>query len=303
MSNNFKSKLNNSQISILLKYLSNYECPSKNKHIDKFYKYMDWSVSLYKNRTLLIQGDDAESLYINIFEMKSNFKPQVKTNIENINDNASLSTIGSDEVGVGDFYGGLVVAAALVNPEDIPFLKGLGIKDSKLLTDEEMILIFNKIKDKIQFTCLEWEPIEYNTEYDKYLNSHILKAILHNRCLLDVSKKTSKKCKVIVDAFASEKNYYTYLSKTNEEVFRVDAFEQKAESKYIAVACASIIARVYFLNQIKRLEKTYNTWLPLGASNPKIKVVAKNLIKNNSNDILKYIAKVHFKTFNEIIGE
>ena len=50
---------------------------------------------------------------------------------------ASMSLIGSDEVGTGDFFGPITVVAAYVKKEQIPLLKELGVKDSKNLTDEK----------------------------------------------------------------------------------------------------------------------------------------------------------------------
>ena len=40
-------------------------------------------------------------------------------------------TIGSDEVGTGDYFGPIVVTASYVTKEDIPYLEELGVKDSK----------------------------------------------------------------------------------------------------------------------------------------------------------------------------
>ena len=48
----------------------------------------------------------------------------------------NCSSIGSDEVGTGDYFGPIVVTSSYVNKEDIPFLEELGIRDSKKLDDE-----------------------------------------------------------------------------------------------------------------------------------------------------------------------
>ena len=58
--------------------------------------------------------------------------------------------IGSDEVGTGDFFGPIVVCAALVRKEDIVYLRGLEVDDSKRLTDAKIerivpILLTRKI--------------------------------------------------------------------------------------------------------------------------------------------------------------
>ena len=47
---------------------------------------------------------------------------------------------------------------------------------------------------------------------------------------------------IIIDEFASEKNYYNYLSDTNNPLKGI-TFITKAEDKNLAVACASLISR------------------------------------------------------------
>ena len=42
-----------------------------------------------------------------------------------------ITSIGSDEVGTGDFFGPIVVTAAYVTKADVDFLLELGVKDSK----------------------------------------------------------------------------------------------------------------------------------------------------------------------------
>ena len=43
----------------------------------------------------------------------------------------TMSIVGSDEVGTGDFFGPMTVVAVYVDAKQIPLLKELGVKDSK----------------------------------------------------------------------------------------------------------------------------------------------------------------------------
>ena len=65
-----------------------------------------------------------------------------------------ISSVGSDEVGTGDYYGPIVVTASYVNKDDIPFLTELGVKDSKKLSDEQILKIVPKIIKKIKYKLL-----------------------------------------------------------------------------------------------------------------------------------------------------
>ena len=79
----------------------------------------------------------------------------------------SATTVGSDEVGTGDYFGPIVVTACYVNKENIPFLEELGVKDSKKLTDEKILEIVPKIIKVIPYNTVILSNIEYNDRYMK----------------------------------------------------------------------------------------------------------------------------------------
>ena len=65
-----------------------------------------------------------------------------------------INSVGSDEVGTGDFFGPIVVTASYVNKKDIPFLESLGVRDSKQITEE--------LKKKLNRTTINWKNSTYN---------------------------------------------------------------------------------------------------------------------------------------------
>lgn len=285
----------------LIKYLINNNNP---KVIDKAYYFEGHSITLFKTNVLLIQGKNCEKIYEKIFREKyktSDFdKQDIFKNNKEINQ-YYISTIGSDEVGVGDFFGGLCVCAAYVDKKNIKWLKSIGVKDSKKLSDSAMLNIYEKIKTKITFVAYNIDAQEYNRLFNRWQNAHIIKAILHNQCLWDLSTKVNRPYSVIIDEFVNENKYIEYLQdivKTN--MFHIDVFSVHAEDKYIAVACASIIARVLFLKNHEKICLTYNVKLPLGSSNDNIKKIGLYIIDKYGLETLANICKNHFKTFSEI---
>ena len=56
-----------------------------------------------------------------------------------------INSIGSDEVGTGDYFGPIVVTSAYVSRENIDFLLDLKVKDSKKMTDEQIIKVVPEI--------------------------------------------------------------------------------------------------------------------------------------------------------------
>ena len=94
------------------------------------------------------------------------------------------SSIGSDEVGTGDYFGPIVVTSSYVNKEDIPFLEELGIRDSKKLDDDKILKIAPQLVKKIKYKSLILSNSEYNEKYGVGYNINELKAIMHNQVLL-----------------------------------------------------------------------------------------------------------------------
>ena len=75
----------------------------------------------------------------------------------------------------------------------------------------------------------------------------------------------------------------------------------KAESD-LAVAAASILARAEFLQRLDRLSQELNTTLPKGAS-PAVELAGRMVVKKYGRDRLGTVAKLHFKTTKQVLGE
>ena len=300
---NISITINKDEFEKINQKLNLYEINSHNEFILKIYKFNSTTVTIYKTMVLVLQGKDSLETYKFIFDKEYN-EIDNKNSFDNkklqINQ-YTIATMGSDEVGVGDFFGGIVVASAYVRKDQIQWLKDIGVKDSKFLSDEKIISIFKNIKDQIIFNVINIFPEEYNNQFEIYNNSHIIKAVGHNQALWNLSKQATRPYFVIIDQFVSPENYSNYLRRANKSEFSIDIFETKAESKYMAVACASIIARYYFLEQIKTLSNYVNVELILGSSNHNIISTAKQIIKDKGVDVLNKVCKKHFITYKEVL--
>ena len=117
----------------------------------------------------------------------------------------SCSSIGSDEVGTGDYFGPIVVTAAYVPIEEIPFLEKLGVGDSKKIDDSKILKIAPEIAKRIKYKSVILGNKEYNEKYTKDINMNKIKAILHNRVLYQLVHEDNYKYDyIIVDEFARE---------------------------------------------------------------------------------------------------
>ena len=203
------------------------------------------------------------------------------------------SSIGSDEVGTGDYFGPIVVTSAYVEKNNIKWLEELGVKDSKKLTDDKIIEIVPQIIKKIPYETLVLSNKEYNEKYNDDLNMNKIKAILHNKVLFALSKKHNNYDYIIVDEFAKSYIYYNYL-KESPNIVKNITFMTKGEDKSLSVACASLISRYIFIKEFDKLGESVDEFLPKGASD-KVDEIGVKIVKKYGFDKLKNIAKLNFK--------
>ena len=211
-----------------------------------------------------------------------------------------INSVGSDEVGTGDYFGPVVVTASFVKKEDIPFLEELGVKDSKKLTDKKILEVVPEIIKKIPYETIIYTNTEYNK--NKEFNMNKIKAILHNKAILNLLKKNNFNYdKVVIDQFCYPKNYFGYLKESNN-VFRKIDFTTKAEDKCLSVACSSLISRYIFIKEMNKMSKSLNASIPKGAGE-EVDKFGKEMIKKHGEDVLRRFAKLNFKNTDKILKE
>lgn len=209
-----------------------------------------------------------------------------------------INSIGSDEVGTGDYFGPIIVTAAYVTKDDIAFLEELGVRDSKKLTDAKILEVVPKIIKRIPYETVVYSNEEYNNNPDYNMNK--IKAILHNKVLLGLMKKDNYNYdKVVVDQFCYPRNYFGYLKESNN-VFRKIDFTTKAEDKCLSVACGSLISRYVFIKEMDKISKTLGKTVPKGAG-VQADEFGREIVKKHGKDILRKIAKLNFKNTEKIL--
>lgn len=243
-------------------------------------------------------------------ETKTTKITSVKPNIEFKGSYPQYPMIGSDETGCGSYFGGEVAAAVYIkDQEDVDFLIELGVADSKTISDTKIRKIAPNIIDHMIYAYSEVLPEQYNHQIDRGFNGNKVKAYLHNHALTQLEQKlkalkSQPVDNIIIDEFASEKAYFDYLYGQHIPFKKKTRFETKSESKYIAVAAASIVARYIYLKQLDMindsLKDTFGKNLPQGVGQ-KVKETLKALIEKNIE--IRYYSKVHFKTTKEVQNE
>lgn len=208
--------------------------------------------------------------------------------------------IGSDEVGVGDFLGPMIVVAAYVDHRDIKKLREYGIQDSKKMTDKKILEIGPSLVKEFHYSKLTLSNEKYNEMYLKGENLNSMKAKMHNRALLNMHKEYQDVLNIFVDQFVVEKTYYKYLNDANEEQVQDIVFKTKGESYFPCVALASVIARYSYLLEMKKLSEKYHMEFPFGASK-KVTAFAKEFLKKYGEEELNKVVKKNFANYREVV--
>ncbi len=272
---------------------------------------MDTVVTLYESGKAVFQGISAD-IDANMWkEMERHLNPTKKIEMTNSTEKKkekkevyidpkiyNSTSIGSDEVGTGDYFGPIVVTSAYVKKENIPFLEELGVKDSKKLTDEKILEIVPKLIKVIPYSSVVLSNKEYNEKYSEDINMNKLKAILHNKVLGNMVKNGYEYDYIVVDEFAQKYVYFNYLKSSNDVVRNI-TFLTKGEDKCLSVACASLISRYIFIKEFAKISENVGMLLPKGASTL-VDEKGVEIVKKYGFDKLKEIAKLNFKNTTKI---
>lgn len=288
--------IDESQIKNLINKYQNYQVSDTNNYTLFRAKIKSSTLTIFSTHKLLIQGNNCYSLYEEICECL-NIELQhenTKEKIESVNIGQNI--IGTDEVGCGDYFGGIVVCASIVPNNKILELTKLGIKDSKQIDDKKILELGKYLINNIEHSVLLLNNEKYNRIItDPNMNLNKVKAILHNKVINTFLNKypNVKYDDIIVDGFCSQEKYEEYLTNKKEVIKNVKLI-QKAENKFISVAVSSIIARYYFLKHIDDLSNKYGYVLLKGASN-KVDSLIKKIVNEKGIDYLYNFAKINFK--------
>lgn len=260
-------------------------------------------VTLYTSGKVVFQGKDADlasDFWIETEKINSGAnalieKDKKKENKSEVILPFNINSIGSDEVGTGDFFGPIVVSASYVSYEDIDFLTSLGVRDSKKLTDDKILKVVPLLIKRIPYYSLILDNKSYNENYSNDMNMNRIKAVLHNKVLCEMVNRGYKYDYVVVDQFEYPKSYFNHIKEAKYK-FNDIFFMTKAEDKCLSVACSSMISRYIFLNEMKKLNKKYNVVFPLGASS-QVDLVFKNLVEIYGIDEAKNFCKLNFNNY------
>lgn len=271
----------------------------------------DTVITLYESGKAMFQGTSADidaniwidmerhlnNRTIDISEKGKDKEKKIKDKNNTLEFN--MSTIGSDEVGTGDYFGPIIVTASYVSKENIDFMLDLGVRDSKKITDDKIRKIAPAIIKKIPYVTIILTNDKYNASYSSEINMNKIKSLLHNKALLGLLKKDNYDYqKIVIDQFVYPKKYYEHIMNSGEKVKNI-TFTTKAEDKCLSVAASSIISRYLFITKIEEMSIELNMPIPKGAGID-VDKAACAIVEAYGFNKLKDIAKLNFKNTEKI---
>lgn len=252
------------------------------------------SCTLYTSGKLTVQGkgkDEFISFYLEPEILKSTAYSYPELEVD------MTPRIGVDEAGKGDFFGPLCIAAVQADENGIKELLKLGVKDSKQMSDKTMLVLAPKIRAATATSVVKISPLKYNEMYQSFHNLNRLLAWGHATAIAELVQKTGCQ-KALIDQFSTEPLVEAALAKKG---VKIDLTQRTRAEDDPVVAAASILARAAFVDGIEALGKEIGATLPKGASS-QVVAAGRLLVQKKGRGILERVAKLHFKTTQEILS-
>lgn len=215
--------------------------------------------------------------------------------------------VGIDEAGRGPVIGPMVMAGVLMDDVDEVMLKGLGVKDSKQLTQPQREKLYDSIKAIVKdFKVKIISPKEIDLAVlgkGPKVNLNWLEAnhIIDILSELNKSNKESTPKMAYIDCPSPNiRAYSEYLAEglAKNKVKIKLIVSHKADEKYISVSAASIIAKVIREHEVKRLKEKYH--VDFGSGYPSDPKTQEFLKKNYSNPKYKDIFRESWSCYRNL---
>ncbi|TMP93172.1 MAG: ribonuclease HIII [Verrucomicrobia bacterium] len=257
------------------------------------------SVAVYeKGPKVLVQGRGVEEFVQ--FELEPKILGEAKLGYEEVHSPEMFQPhFGVDESGKGDFFGPLVIAGVYVDHGIARKLLDAGVQDSKRIGSDARIRALAQLIRKTASGLIETVligPQKYNELYEKFGNLNKLLGWGHARVIENLLAKKPDCPRALSDQFADARVIEQSLLRHGR---KIDIKQRTKAESDIAVAAASILAREAFINWLERRGKELGLRLERGAS-ANVKETAKKVVEMSGPGALREVAKVHFRTANEV---
>ena len=267
-----------------------------------FAKKNKLSVAVYeKGPKVFLQGKGVEEFVQ--FEFEPKILGEARLGYEEVHSPKMFEAhFGIDESGKGDFFGPLVIAGVYVDPGIARKLLDAGVQDSKRIGSDARIRTLAQIVRKTTGGLTDTVligPARYNELYEKFGNLNKLLGWGHARVIENLLAKKPDCPRSLSDQFADARVVEQSLLRHGR---KIDIEQRTKAESDIAVAAASILAREAFIGWLDRQGKALGKRLGRGVSE-EVKATAEELVAEKGPEVLREVAKVHFRTAHAVAPE
>ncbi|MFH1126830.1 MAG: ribonuclease HII [archaeon] len=206
-----------------------------------------------------------------------------------------MNVLGIDEAGRGPVIGPLVVAGVELRKEDEPFLKDLGVTDSKLLSPKKRETLekeIKKIAKNVRVIVIHAKDIDRDMK-KMSLNQIEMNAMIK---IINSMKDTDE---TIIDLPSTSATFIKELASKITTDTKITA-EHKADLNHVVVGAASILAKTERDRHIRTLEKKHRVIIGSGyPSDPETKKHMKECIW--SHDTLPDYIRKSWQTTKDLV--
>jgi len=185
-----------------------------------------------------------------------------------------MQICGVDEAGRGSMLGPLVIAGITISKSKIKLLKKLGVRDSKKLSPAAREYLYKKIIETVDdYHVIRIPP----RVIDKSVANHSLNH-LEAKYMARVISKLSPSTAFVDSCDVNSKRFGKEISELTSNT-KIRSYHH-ADSKFVTVSAASILAKVSRDRTIMRLGKNHD----IGSgypSDPKTKMFVKKSLRRN----------------------
>src|SRR6056297_616053 len=167
--------------------------------------------------------------------------------------------LGIDDAGRGPVIGPMILAGCLVDKKHERYLKRIGVKDSKNITQKRREFLEEKIKEKVENFHLEIiSADEIDQKNSEGLKLNELEAE-HFAKIINKMNGRDEIMKVVVDCPSPNiLKWSDYLKTKINNLKNLEIFcEHKADQNHVSVAAASILAKCVREKEMKKLKEEF----------------------------------------------
>lgn len=187
---------------------------------------------------------------------------------------------GVDDAGRGPVIGPMVIAGVLIHKEGEWELKEMGVKDSKLITPSNRLMLFDEISrvsKRVHHIIVSPNRIDEYVKRDKRLEGLNL---LEAEVMAEVINRLKPNVAFVDASDINEQRFGEMISSRLDSKVKVVS-EHKADAKYPVVSAASVVAKVIRDRAIDQLKLQYGDFGSGYTSDPRTITFLKRYYQSN----------------------